>query len=126
MARYRTQDRRLRSGSCATVDGKAFNGRCVLAGAIVDIFRRGPSGVGCASYRLRCRLHSFSNSARALVCAAYFPCFQAFRFPFGAPGLVPPCIRQRPFRMGALQQRSPHLVLAPQRLVDAMNSASGK
>lgn len=27
------------------------------------------------------------------------PCFHAFLLPFGAPGLVPPCILHRPFCM---------------------------
>jgi hypothetical protein len=44
------------------------------------------------------------------------PCFQALRLPFGAPGLVPPCIRHRilPFTAGD-RHSCPALVLAPQR-----------
>ena len=33
---------------------------------------------------------------RQIACAVNWPCFQAFRLPFGAPGDGPPCIRQRP------------------------------
>mgnify|MGYP003111106759 FL=1 len=47
------------------------------------------------------------------------PCFQAYLFPFGAPGLDPPCIRQRPFFIGRLLQRPPARVLAPH---DALTS----
>ena len=52
--------------------------------------------------------------AIALLRCEYFPCFQAFRFPFGAPGLVPPCIRQRLLGIGRARQVWPDLVFAPQ------------
>src|SRR5690348_3716354 len=50
------------------------------------------------------------------------PCFQAFRLRFGAPGLVPPCIRQRPFGQGEDRQGWPARVFAPQILFSSKNS----
>jgi hypothetical protein len=56
-----------------------------------------------------------SNRRIAIASAVYSPCFKAFLFPFGAPGDVPPCIRQRPFFIAGDRQDFPLLVFAPQR-----------
>lgn len=50
---------------------------------------------------------SFKNRAALIVAFDRPPCFQAFRFPIGAPGLVPPCIlhRRYPFTAGKLKVR---------------------
>src|ERR1700730_17065194 len=42
-------------------------------------------------------------------------CLKAFVLPFGAPGDIPPCIRQRPFGIAADRQRLPLRVRAPHR-----------
>jgi hypothetical protein len=34
----------------------------------------------------------------AVASIVWRPCLKAFLFPLGAPGDIPPCIRQRPFR----------------------------
>jgi hypothetical protein len=41
------------------------------------------------------------------------PCFQALRLPRGAPGFVPPCIRQRPFGIRRDRHGWPARVFAP-------------
>jgi hypothetical protein len=41
--------------------------------------------------------------------------FEAFLLPFGAPGEIPPCIRQRPFGIAADRQPLQLLVRAPHR-----------
>lgn len=51
--------------------------------------------------------------------AEYFPCFQALRLPFGAPGLFPPCIRHRPLGIADEAQGEPILVRAPHLYFDA-------
>ena len=43
------------------------------------------------------RISSAIDRRRAISLSTVAPCFQAFLFPFGAPGDVPPCIRHRPF-----------------------------
>jgi hypothetical protein len=40
--------------------------------------------------------------------------------PFGAPGDIPPCIRQRPFGIAADRQGLPFLVRAPHRRLRCM------
>lgn len=39
--------------------------------------------------------NSRNKLSKAIVSAEREPCFQAFRLPAGAPGLVPPCMRHR-------------------------------
>src|SRR4029453_14631784 len=51
---------------------------------------------------------SSGSSATPLV-----PCLRAFLFPLGAPGDIPPCIRQRPFAIAGDRHRLPLLVRAP-------------
>lgn len=43
------------------------------------------------------RISARASAIIAKVAADLRPCFRAFRLPFGAPGFVPPCIRQRRF-----------------------------
>ena len=51
----------------------------------------------------------------AMAAAVYRPCFRAFRLPFGAPGLAPPCMRHLPFGMAGDWQDIPERVRAQQR-----------
>src|SRR3546814_19111152 len=57
-----------------------------------------------------------SRRRSSIAFAAFIPCLSALLLPFGAPGLVPPCIRHlfRPFTAGDWHA-VPRLVLAKQR-----------
>ena len=44
------------------------------------------------------RMSAASSRRSAMASAVWRPCLRALALPFGAPGDVPPCIRQRPFR----------------------------
>ena len=46
----------------------------------------------------------------------------ALALPFGAPGDVPPCIRQRPFAIAGERHGGPARVLAPQRGLRCMGN----
>jgi hypothetical protein len=69
-------------------------------------------------------LNAARNSlANAIVAADLPPCFQALRFPFGAPLLFPPCILHRRFPFTAGDWHSaPERVRAKQRGADASRS----
>jgi hypothetical protein len=49
----------------------------------------------------------------------------AFRFPFGAPGDGPPCIRHLPFGIAADWHGFPVRVLAPQRFARRISKSMG-
>jgi hypothetical protein len=70
-----------------------------------------------ASFR-SCLIRERSAFAPLLKC----PCFQAFLFPLGAPVDLPPCIRQRPFRMAGDRQRPSLRVFAPHRRLSSIAS----
>src|SRR4029077_5463253 len=49
-------------------------------------------------------------------------CLWGFLFPFGAPGDIPTCIRQRPFGIAGDWHRLPLLVRAPHRRLRCMGN----
>lgn len=60
-------------------------------------------------------MRAFNARRWAMDSALQYPCFQALRLPFGAPGVLPPCIRHLPFGIAGERQGVPFLVRAPQR-----------
>ena len=67
-----------------------------------------------ASLSRASRASACTNATAPLVLADLAPCFQAFRLPLGAPGEVPPCMRQRPLGIAGDRHGFPFRVCAPQ------------
>ena len=61
------------------------------------------------------RRSATSSRRSAIELAVQRPCLRAVVLPIGAPGDVPPCIRQRPFSIAGDRHDVPFRVLAPQR-----------
>ena len=64
---------------------------------------------------LPARTNAETERRRAIASAVYRPCLSAFLLPFGAPGDIPPCIRQRPFGIAGAWHEARLRVRAPHR-----------
>ena len=82
---------------------------------ITDFMSARPSNFQLASRDLVCFKECLNLSEQLRQLASFGSHLRAFLFPFGGPGDLPPCIRQRPFFIAGDSHSVPLLVRARHR-----------